>query len=39
MPTKRNNNKKVEDEEQSQPGTWIEKMNQAFDNLSENRTR
>ncbi|KAG1454180.1 hypothetical protein G6F56_007387 [Rhizopus delemar] len=38
MPTKRNNNKKVEDEEQSQPGTWIEKMNQAFDNLSENRT-
>lgn len=38
--SKRSNNKKTDnDDEPSQPVTWFEKMNQALDNLSENRTR
>lgn len=38
--SKRSNNKKTDnDDESSQPVTWFEKMNQALDNLSENRTR
>ncbi|KAG1506890.1 hypothetical protein G6F52_011773 [Rhizopus delemar] len=37
--SKRSNNKKTDnDDESSQPVTWFEKMNQALDNLSENRT-
>ncbi|KAG1380929.1 hypothetical protein G6F61_003626 [Rhizopus arrhizus] len=37
--SKRSNNKKTDnDDEPSQPVTWFEKMNQALDNLSENRT-